>query len=269
MDSLDLATYMNTRNTYANTRTKTDKTDKPEEDDNTVKNSKVRNTSGTLGMNDFLNLIVEQLKNQDMTNPMDSSQMMDQLVQMATMQAMNTFTDVSLTTYSASLVGKEVTVAEIDDKGKISEVVGVVTGAGLYGGEQVIFVNDKTYTLSQIMAVGKIPKEEKPEDPDKPDVDPPNTEGGGTNGPDGANGSGDGGTNGPDGAGGAGDGGTNGPDGAGGSGDGGTNGPDGADGSGDGGTNGPDGADGSGGGSTNGSGDGTNGNGGEDSGTGV
>lgn len=255
MDSLDLATYMNTRNTYANTRTKTDKTDKPEEDDNTVKNSKVRNTSGTLGMNDFLNLIVEQLKNQDMTNPMDSSQMMDQLVQMATMQAMNTFTDVSLTTYSASLVGKEVTVAEIDDKGKISEVVGVVTGAGLYGGEQVIFVNDKTYTLSQIMAVGKIPKEEKPEDPDKPDVDPPNTEGGGTDPDvDPPNTEGGGATD---------------PDGANGSGEGGTTNPDGADGSGNGGTNGPDGADGSGGGSTNGSGDGTNGNGGEDSGTGV
>lgn len=262
MDSLDLATYMNTRNTYANTRTKTDKTDKPEEDDNTVKNSTVRNTSGVLGMNDFLNLIVEQLKNQDMTNPMDSSQMMDQLVQMATMQAMNTFTDVSLTTYSASLVGKEVTVAEIDDKGKISEVVGVVTGAGLYGGEQVIFVNDKTYTLSQIMAVGKIPKEEKPEDPDKPEVDPPNTEGGGTTDPD---------VDPPNTEGG----GVTDPDGANGSGEGGTTNPDGADGSGNGGTNGPDGADGSGGGSTNGSdgtdgsGDGTNGNGGEDSGTGV
>ena len=40
------------------------------------------NTKTTLDMNDFLSLIVKQLQNQDMTNPMDDAAMMNQMVQM-------------------------------------------------------------------------------------------------------------------------------------------------------------------------------------------
>ena len=63
------------------------------------------NTKTTLDMNDFLSLIVKQLQNQDMTNPMDDAAMMNQMVQMATINAMSTLTEASVTSYSASLVG--------------------------------------------------------------------------------------------------------------------------------------------------------------------
>lgn len=111
-----------------------------------------------LDTDEFFQLLAAQLQNQDVMNPMSQTDMVNQMVQMATIQAMNTMMDVSTTSYAASLVGKEVTIADISDDGSIKEVVGTVTGSGLYGGEQVIFVNDNTYYLTQIMAVGKIPE---------------------------------------------------------------------------------------------------------------
>lgn len=136
-----------------------------------VKNNTMRENANVLTMNDFLKLMAVQMSNQDMSNPMSESEFMTQMVQMATVQAMTTFTDVATTTYAASLVGKEVTVAEIVD-GEIKEVVGTVTAAGLYGGEQVIFVDGKSYKLTSLMAVGKLPEKTEPPDPTDP-TDPP------------------------------------------------------------------------------------------------
>ncbi len=122
-------------------------------------------SSGTgkseLDMNDFYKLMAAQLQNQDMTSPMDQSEFMGQMTQMAVIQAINTFKDVTINSYAASLVGKEVTVAEIDSKGSIKEVFGKITATGLYSGEQVIFVDDQVYKMSQIMAIGKLPANEE------------------------------------------------------------------------------------------------------------
>ena len=128
------------------------------------------NTKTTLDMNDFLSLIVKQLQNQDMTNPMDDAAMMNQMVQMATINAMSTLTEASVTSYSASLVGKEVTIGELVG-GEIKEVCGTVTGTAVYGGQQVIFVNDKSYYLTDIMAVGKLPAKEETVPEEKPAED--------------------------------------------------------------------------------------------------
>lgn len=125
----------------------------------------------TLTMEDFLQLMIVQFQNQDMDNPASTSDMMNQLMQMSTIQSMATMTDASTMTYAASLVGKTVTIGEYTN-GKLSEIVGVVTGTGTYDGQQVIFVNGKTYPITSIMAVGEIPKEEDEVDPDF-GVDPP------------------------------------------------------------------------------------------------
>jgi len=120
----------------------------------------------TLDSTDFLKLIAAQLQNQDMTNPMSNSEMMQQLSQMSSIQTMSelksaieNMNDIAVTNYSASLVGKEVTLAVENSKGELETKVGLITGTGLYQGETVVFVDGKAYSLSQIMAVGKIPEE--------------------------------------------------------------------------------------------------------------
>lgn len=113
-----------------------------------------------LEMDDFFQLMAAQLQNQDMTNPMDQSEFMNQLTMMSTIQSINEITNVSIVAYAASLVGKGVTIGEVGSDGSVAETYGTVTGTGMYSGEQVVFIDGKSYKLSQIMAVGKLPDNE-------------------------------------------------------------------------------------------------------------
>lgn len=144
-----------------------------------------------LDFTDYLQLMVQQLQNQTMDNTADTSDMLNQLVQMSVVQMMtavktsiNNLVDASTLSYAASLVGKTVTVAKYDEDGNIEEVVGEVTGTGTYQGVSVVFVNDEMYALSDIMAVGTLP--EVPEEPEGGE--------GGEGGTDAGDGTGDGGT---------------------------------------------------------------------------
>lgn len=117
--------------------------------------------SSTLDMDDFYKLMAAQMQNQDMTSPMDQSEFMNQLALMTTVQAVNELTNISVISYAASLVGKDVTVAKYDSSGNMQETFGTVTATGMYGGEQVIFVDDAVYKLSAILSVGKLPEKEE------------------------------------------------------------------------------------------------------------
>ena len=139
--------------------------------------------NNTLSFQDMLLLMVTQLQNQTIDNQADPNDMMNQIIQMTVMQALtevstqvDQLTEANILNYSASLVGKEVTVGVWNEETEsIDEVFGTVTATGTYKGQQVLFIGDKYYPLSSIMAVGKLP-EKKPDevDPDKkPDeVDP-------------------------------------------------------------------------------------------------
>lgn len=121
----------------------------------------------TLSISDFYKLLAAQLKYQDADNPMNTSEMMAQMVQTQMVDAINTMSTVSTTTYAASMIGKEITVAELDDKGQFTgdKTSGVVTGV-ILGSPPIVYVDEKPYFLSQIMVIGKEPppKEDKPED---------------------------------------------------------------------------------------------------------
>lgn len=126
-----------------------------------------------LDFTEYLQLMVQQLQNQTIDNTTDTSDMLNQLVQMSVVQMMTTvqeslesLVDASTLNYAASLVGKEVTVGRYDDEGNLEEVVGQVTGTGTYQGTPVIFVNGEMYALNSIMAVGRLPEiAETPEIP--------------------------------------------------------------------------------------------------------
>ena len=117
-----------------------------------------------LQFEDFLQLMVSQLQNQTIDNTADTSDMLNQLVQMSTVEMLVSVQEsqealVSANTlnYAASLVGKTVTVGQYDENGNIQEIVGTVTGTGTYQGTSVIFVDGEMYALNDIMAVGTLP----------------------------------------------------------------------------------------------------------------
>lgn len=152
---------------------------------------KVLDEDDSFGLNfeDFLQLMVQQLQNQTMDNTADTSEMLNQLVQMSTVEMLATVKDsvealvnANTLNYAASLVGKTVTVGRLDEEGNIEEIVGTVTGTGTYQGTPVIFVDGEMYALNDIMAVGVLP--ELPEEPEEPGE-------GGDSGEGGENGGGD------------------------------------------------------------------------------
>ena len=124
--------------------------------------------SNTLNMDDFLLLMVTQLQNQSIDNATDTSDMLNQMVQVSVIEAINNISnligDSTTMTYAASLVGKNVLV----------EKEGIVKGTGTLNGQQVIFLEDDScFYLTDIMAVGKLPADKeniKPEN-DKTEED--------------------------------------------------------------------------------------------------
>lgn len=150
----------------------------------TRKDAQPNNSSMT--MDDFFKLLAAQLQYQDMTNPMSNSEMMNQLTQMSSMstmsnltttmetmsdtitEAMTSLSQISLSSYATNLLGKEVTVADLDDKGElVGHTIGVVQGVALTGGNPIIYVDGKSYSLSQLMSMGAVPQEtEKDENQD-------------------------------------------------------------------------------------------------------
>lgn len=136
---------------------------------------------GTLGITDFYKLLATQLQYQDADNPMDTSEMMNQLVQTQMIEAITQMSTTNTITYATSMVGKNVTMAEVDSQGRFTgeETKGTITGI-LMGDNPILFMNGKAYHMAQIMTVGDVPEDAlhppKPDDSDdpvEPPVDPP------------------------------------------------------------------------------------------------
>ena len=121
--------------------------------------------NNTLSFQDMLLLMVTQLQNQTIDNTADTNDMMNQIIQMTVMQAItemstkvDDLTEANILSYSASLVGKTVTMAILDSNGMVAgEKVGVVTATGTYNGQRVIYVDGERFPINQILAVGTLP----------------------------------------------------------------------------------------------------------------
>ena len=94
----------------------------------------------------FLKLLVAQMKNQDPTNPMDSTQYMAQLASFSQVEQsvqMNTKLDQMLQSstleQAASIIGRTVTSADGETTGKVAEVRLISNGivAVLEGGKEI------------------------------------------------------------------------------------------------------------------------------------
>ena len=132
----------------------------------------------TLDMDDFYTLMAAEMQYQDVLNPeSNTAEMMNQMVQMSMINAMQDMMTMSMTTYAGSLMGKEVIIADTTT-GKMETVYGVVEGVNLYNGTPTIIVNGKEYSMSQIMGLGKAPETSKPEE--KPDPEEPEEPDGGS-----------------------------------------------------------------------------------------
>ena len=105
------------------------------------------NDKNTLSIESYFKLLSAQLANQDMTNPMDNSEMMAQMTQMAMVQSLGTMTTnmkqemaLTKTSYLAGLIGKDVTAKVPESELKANpnapkEKSGVIASVNLTGDE--------------------------------------------------------------------------------------------------------------------------------------
>ena len=122
------------------------------------------NSNSLLSMDDFLSLMVAQLANQDMYNPVDNTEYIAQMAQFSMVQALSDLTQASMASYGVSLIGKEGTVAELDSNGYLNKTVGIIEGVNFYNGETEVIIDGNAYKLSSVMQIAE-PKIIIPTDP--------------------------------------------------------------------------------------------------------
>ena len=117
-----------------------------------------------LSTESFFKLLAAQLQNQDMSSPMDNSEMMTQMTQIAMMQAMQNFSTamddsakVNTINYGTSMIGKKVSISYMDKDGSLVKKEGNVDRVDIYNGTPRLFLSGDTstdgYAVSSIMSV--------------------------------------------------------------------------------------------------------------------
>lgn len=129
------------------------------------------NDKNTLSMTGYFQLLATQLQNQDMSNPMDNSEIMAQMTQMAMVQSMTAMNDamknstaVNTQTYAAGLVGQEVTMAVTTENAYGQETpidvkYAKVEWVNFTSGNPTIKVegDDREYQLTHLVGMGRVP----------------------------------------------------------------------------------------------------------------
>ena len=125
------------------------------------------NAKNTLTIESYFKLLSAQLAHQDMSNPMDNSEMMAQMTQMAMVQSLGTMTSnmkeemaLTKTTYLAGLIGKDVTVKVPDadknpDPNAPKEKSGIIASVNMKGTEATFRIEGDTteYPLESLLQI--------------------------------------------------------------------------------------------------------------------
>jgi flagellar basal-body rod modification protein FlgD len=107
----------------------------------------------TLTQNNFLQLLVAQMENQDPMNPQSDTEMASQMAQFTALQQSTDMSSSLSMLQANSLVGSNVTL-QVDSQNTTSGVVqGVQLGASSSDGKPQIVVNGTAYDLSQVLSI--------------------------------------------------------------------------------------------------------------------
>jgi flagellar basal-body rod modification protein FlgD len=107
------------------------------------------NPTATLGKDDFLRLLVTQLKYQDPLKPTDQSQFMSQMAQFSTVEGINNLQSSTAMSRAVALIGKNV--SWFDEDGKAFS--GTATSVSNGNGAVTVRVGDTEVALDDIVQV--------------------------------------------------------------------------------------------------------------------
>lgn len=114
--------------------------------------SKVRGSS-ELGKDEFLQLLVCQLSNQDPLNPQSDTEFISQLAQFSALEQMTNLNTAFSNSSAYSLVGKAVIVQKSDASGQSKEVRGTVDYVEIKNGEAYLSIDGNSYSIEDLVQV--------------------------------------------------------------------------------------------------------------------
>ncbi len=114
----------------------------------------------SLTSNDFMQMLIAELKNQDPTQPMDNSQLLQQLTQMQSMQSSvelnSTLTNLSnnqQVTAGAAFLGKQITGVNAQNQ----QVSGIATQVTVASGVTTLTIGNNQVTLPNVTGISLPP----------------------------------------------------------------------------------------------------------------
>lgn len=117
-------------------------------------------TLNELGRDDFLTLLVAQLRNQDPLNPMQDSEFVAQLAQFSSLQEIRNLSEATrlasqlqVASSAAGLIGRKVEAEITDDNGDTSTISGTVSEVRMTGGTPRLIVDDTEVALDQVTRI--------------------------------------------------------------------------------------------------------------------
>jgi flagellar basal-body rod modification protein FlgD len=115
-------------------------------------------TKGQLGKDEFLKILMAQLKNQDPTDPLKDKEFIAQMAQFTSVEQLsNMSTELKLMRQSiglsSSLIGKEVAWTNLNDKGETKNGKGVVESIIVKDGSQFALVKGEQINLDSITQI--------------------------------------------------------------------------------------------------------------------
>jgi len=119
--------------------------------------------SQQMGKNDFLNLLMVQLRNQDPLNVQDDREFIAQMAQFSSLEqttnlalALENLVGFQQLTQGSSLLGKEVEALYTSEDGENAEnLQGLVTETRMISGEAFVVVDDKVIPMKNITRVSE------------------------------------------------------------------------------------------------------------------
>ncbi|KHO62546.1 flagellar hook capping protein [Thermoanaerobacter sp. YS13] len=120
---------------------------------NIYNNSKIT-SKNQLGKEDFLKLLVTQLKNQDPLSPMDDKEFIAQLAQFSTLEQMQNINNSFNAIRAINLIGKSIN-ANINENGNVRTVMGKVDAIYKQNGEYFLEVGNVDVPLDAVTSVSE------------------------------------------------------------------------------------------------------------------
>jgi len=112
-------------------------------------NDSISGTQQSLTQNDFLQLLVTQMQNQDPLNPQSDTQMAAQMAQFTSLQQSSAMSGSLAMLQANNLIGSTVSL-QIDSQ---TTTTGQVQGVVMQNGAPQVIVNGLTYGLNQVLSV--------------------------------------------------------------------------------------------------------------------